>query len=300
MNDLLILPFDHRGSMLARIFGVKDRQPTEEEKASFSDLKEMVFEGFLKSLEAGVPKGISGVLVDEQFGSGILRKAKEMGVITAMSMEKSGQDEFDFEYTDWRKHVESFEPTYCKVLVRYNTRGNLESNQRQLQRLKEISDFLRETKRFLLFELLVPPTPDQLKACDNSKEVFDQKLRPKLMLEAIRQLQQGGVEPRVWKLEGVDKEDDAKALVSQVRSGGRDAGVITLGRGESKEKVMEWLRVGAKIQGVVGFAVGRTIFLDAMLNYKTGKMSREEACSLVAGNYKEFVDLWFSVRGTRK
>src|SRR3989344_2138560 len=125
-----------------------------------------------------------------------------------------------------------------------------------------------------------------------SKHNYDSSLRPSLMVETIRLLQENGIEPDVWKLEGVDKEQDARALVTQVQSGGRKAGIITLGRGEDKEKVREWLKVGAGISGIIGFAVGRTVFWDAMKGLKEGKLTHEQAVELVADTYKEFVDLW--------
>ena len=43
--------------------------------------------------------------------------------------EKSGQDEFDFEYgDDFGAHIEKFNPTFCKVLVRYNPEGDAALN----------------------------------------------------------------------------------------------------------------------------------------------------------------------------
>ena len=51
--------------------------------------------------------------------------------------EKSGQDEFDFEYgEDFAEHIEAFHPTFCKVLVRYNPEGDAALNRRQAARLK--------------------------------------------------------------------------------------------------------------------------------------------------------------------
>jgi 5-dehydro-2-deoxygluconokinase len=117
-------------------------------------------------------------------------------------------------------------------------------------------------------------------------------MRPKLMVESLKEIQQTGVEPSVWKLEGVANPDDAKTIVKQAQSGGRKAGVITLGRGESKEKVQEWLAVGAKISGIIGFAVGRTIFWQPLADHKAGTISKDEAIERIAQNYADFVNLW--------
>ncbi len=292
-GDLLVLAFDHRGSFMEKLFGIKGRVPTEQETADISGFKKVVYEGFLKALEGGVPKQIAGILVDEQFGSAIVTDAKARGVTFAMPCEKSGQDEFDFEYgSDFGKHVEKFSPSFCKVLVRYNTEADATANKRQLARLAQLNGYLAASGRAFLFELLVPATPAQLAQSNGDKHAYDSQMRPKLMVAAMHEIQQSGVEPDIWKMEGVDSPDDARAIVAAAQAGGRKAGVITLGRGESREKVGEWLKVGAGISGVVGFAVGRTIFWDALAGLREGKHSRQQAIDAIAANYTDFVNLW--------
>jgi myo-inositol catabolism protein IolC len=297
-RELLILAFDHRTSFTEKMFGIKNRQPTLEEKRQISDYKKMIFEGFKLALKKGVPKEIAGLLVDEEFGADILKEAKKEGLTFAMPVEKSGQDEFDFEYgEDYPKHIEKFDPTLVKVLVRYNPEGDGEMNKRQLQRLRNLNDYLRSIKKPFLFELLVPPTPKQLSQVNGSKETYDREIRPKLMVKAIQQIQDAGIEPQIWKLEGVEKTEDAKAVVKQAQKNGRKAVVITLGRGEAKEQVQKWLQVGAKIPGIIGFAVGRTIFWEPLSEYKNGKVGKSEAIEKIAQNYTEFSNLWLNERG---
>jgi myo-inositol catabolism protein IolC len=294
-KELLILAFDHRSSFLEKMFGIKNRQPTVEEKRMIEDYKKIIFEGFKLSVTKSVPKEIAGLLVDEECGSSVLRDAKKEGLTFAMPVEKSGQEEFDFDYgEDFDKHIEEFDPSFVKVLVRYNPESDKALNKRQLQRLKKLSDYLAKNKRPFLFELIVPATATQLAKLGGSKEKYDQELRPKLMVDSIKEIQDAGVEPVIWKLEGVDKPESAKAVVKQAQSGGRNVGVITLGRGESKEKVQEWLKVGAKIPGIIGFAVGRTIFWQPLADYKAGKTIRKEAVEQVARNYQEFAELWLT------
>jgi 5-dehydro-2-deoxygluconokinase len=294
-KQLLILAFDHRASFLEKMFEIKNRKPTPEEKKQIEDYKKTIFEGFKLSIKKSVPKEIAGLLVDEEFGSGVLREAKKNGFAFAMPVEKSGQEEFDFEYgEDYVKHIEEFDPTFVKVLVRYNPESEVNLNERQLQRLKKLSDYLALKKRTFLFELIVPALPAQLAKLEGSKEKYDMELRPKLMVESLKEIQAAGVEPSIWKLEGVDKPESAKAVVKQAQSNGRKVGVITLGRGESKEKVQEWLKVGAKIPGIIGFAVGRTIFWQPLADLRAGKINRKEAVEKVAQNYIEFTDLWLN------
>jgi myo-inositol catabolism protein IolC len=292
-KELLILAFDHRASFLEKMFEIKNRQPTSGEKKQIEEYKKIIFEGFKLSLKMNVPKKIAGLLVDEEFGSDVLREAKKNGLTFAMPVEKSGQEEFDFDYGEnFAKHIEEFDPSFVKVLVRYNPENDVTLNKRQLQRLKTLSDYLAQKKRAFLFELIVPSLPAQLAKLGGSKEKYDQDLRPKLMVESIKEIQAAGVEPAIWKLEGVDKPESAKAVVKQAQSNGRKVGVITLGRGESKEKVQEWLKVGAKIPGIIGFAVGRTIFWQPLSDHKAGKTTRKEAVEQIAKNYQEFTELW--------
>ncbi len=297
-KDLFILPFDHRGSFLAKLFGIKDREPTAEETKTVSQYKYMIYEGFKKSLKDGVPADKSGILVDEQFGSEIIADAAKNGWSTAVCAEKSGQDEFDFEYGhQYEEHITKIDPTFVKVLVRLNPEGDESLNHRQMQRLKRISEFCHKEHRKFMFELLVPATESQLSACGGSVAQFDATMRPKLMVKAMEALQKFGVEPDVWKLEGIETAQDSRAVADQARVGGRKfVGVIVLGRGENAEKVRTWLSVAAKTPGVIGFAVGRTVFWDALKGFKDGKLSREKAIGMIADNFRGFCELWIQAR----
>lgn len=293
----MILAFDHRATFSQKMFGIKGRDLTSAEREQIAAYKRVIFEGFKTAVEKGVSKDIAGLLVDEEFGAEILREAKKRGFTFAMPVEKSGQDEFDFEHgEDYPMHIERFDPTLVKVLVRYNPCGDVMVNQRQLQRLHGLSDYLRSIRKPFLFELLVPATSGQLGEVGGSKEVYDREVRPGLMVEAVGQVQDAGVEPNVWKLEGVEKAGDAEAVVAQAQRDGRRAAVITLGRGESKEQVQTWLRVGAGIRGIIGFAVGRTIFWEPLVEYRAGKIDRAAAVEKIGRNYLEFADLWMGVR----
>ncbi len=292
-TQLLILAFDHRGTFVEKMLGVKGRRPTQEESSMVSEYKDIIYDGFLQALEKGVPKEVAGILCDEEFGSRVLSDARRKGIAFAVPAEKSGQDEFDFEHgNEFRKAIERIQPTFCKVLVRYNPEGDSEVNRRQVTRLKQLSDYLSERKTGFLFELLVPPTVKQLESVDGNKHAYDAKSRPRLMVQAMNDFQDAGIEPDLWKLEGVENASDAAMLVAQAQAGGRNAGVITLGRGESAEKVREWLEVGARVKGIVGFAVGRTIFWDALTGYREGKLSRKQAVDAICARYMTFVKVW--------
>jgi 5-dehydro-2-deoxygluconokinase len=231
--------------------------------------------------------------VDEQFGEAILRDAAEKGFTFACPAEKSGQEEFDFEYgEDFAAHIEAIHPTFCKVLVRYNPESDPELNRRQAERLKRLSDYLQSANRSLfMFELLVPAEKAQLDKVGGDKKVYDRDLRPALMEQTIKDLQDAGVEPDVWKIEGLDRREDCEKMVATARAGGRDAvGCIILGRGEDDQKVREWLTTAAAVPGFIGFAVGRTDFWDPLVAWRDKKISRESAVTEIAMRYREFVD----------
>ena len=290
---LYVLPFDHRGSFQSKMFGWKG-QLNADQTAQIATFKEIIYDALKAAVSGGVPKAKAGILVDEQFGAAILHDAAKQGFITACPAEKSGQDEFDFEYgADFGKHIEMFNPTFCKVLVRYNPGADKDMNQRQAKRLRELSDHLKKTNRLYMFELLVPAEPQQLKQCGDDKKRFDREVRPGLMVQAIHELQDAGIEPDVWKIEGLDSRDDCAKVVTAVRRGGRDkVGCIVLGRGEDDKKVRQWLQVAAPVPGFIGFAVGRTTFWEPLVAYRDKKASREDAAKRIAASYREWVDLF--------
>jgi len=293
-RPLYILPFDHRGSFETKMFGWHDPLSTEQ-TAEIAAAKRVIYDGFETAVAGGVPKDKAGILVDEQFGAAILRDAAARGRTIACPAEKSGQDEFDFEYgEDFAAHIEAFHPTFCKVLVRYNPEGDRALNQRQSDRLRRLSDYLhRQSQSLFMFELLVPAEKAQLERLGGDRKAYDLELRPQLMVQAIEQLQDAGVEPDVWKIEGLDRRADCEKMVAAARRGGRTSvGCIVLGRGEDDRKVHEWLRTAAGVPGFIGFAVGRTAFWEPVVGWREKKTSRQAAVDEIARRYRDFVDVF--------
>jgi myo-inositol catabolism protein IolC len=293
-GKLYILAFDHRGSFQKKMFGIQG-DPTPEETETIADAKRLIFEGMELAVQRGVDAAATGVLVDEQFGSDIPQRAKQENLVLAMPVEKSGQDEFDFQYgADFGEHINTFDVDFAKVLVRYNPEGDAEMNERQLGRLKELADWLHANDRKFLFELLVPAEDAQLESVGGDTDRYDAELRPKLMKQAIKEIQDFGIEVDVWKIEGVDAREDAEMLAEQTRSGEGREGVVCvlLGRGASDEKVDHWLRQAAPVDGFVGFAIGRSIWWDALKGFLGGDLEREAAAEKVADNYLRFVKVY--------
>jgi myo-inositol catabolism protein IolC len=292
-KPLHMLAFDHRGSFAKGLFGI-DGTPSPDERERIADTKRVIYEAFEVALQRGAPREGAGILVDEEFGADVARRAVAVGAVLAMPVEKSGQDEFDFEYgDDFARHVEAFDPTFAKVLVRYNPEGDRELNRRQAERLARLGAWLAANGRKYLFELLVPATAEQLDAVGGDKAAYDLELRPDLAVATIRELQEAGVEPDVWKIEGLDRRADCERVSAQARSGGRDGvACIVLGSGADAEGVRRWLEAGAGVPGYVGFAVGRTLWHAELEGYVGAALPRPAAVGRIAANYLSMIDAY--------
>ena len=294
-GKLYILAFDHRGSFQKKMFGIEG-DPSPEQTDTIADAKHLIFEGLLKATKEGVDPHATGCLVDEQFGAptGIPSQSKEHGLLLAMPVEKSGQNEFDFDYgDDFGAHIEKFDPDFSKVLVRYNPDGDAEMNQRQSERLKRLADWLHENDRKFLFELLVPAEDHQLEQVGGDTDRYDAELRPELMRRAIVEFQEAGIEADIWKIEGIDSQEDCRRISETCRRDGRDGVIcVVLGRGANDEKVDHWLRQGAPVEGYAGFAIGRTIWWDALKGFLDNNLERDEAASQIAEKYLRFVQVY--------
>lgn len=287
-----MLAFDHRRSIRG-LFGISG-EPSSREAELIAEMKLLVFTGLLEATGQLPDGGRAGFLVDEEFGCEVLDLARTEDVVAAVAVERSGQAELQFEYGDsFSEHIERFDPELVKALVRFNPGGDPELNERQIERLRRLSGWLESSGRELLFELLVPPVPHQLRALGNDRGRFDAELRPDLVCAAIAQLQDAGVEASIWKIEGLESDEDCKRVASICRRGGRDqVDCLILGRGADEKKVEHWLEVAAKVEGFGGFAVGRTIWWDAIAGHLTGDLTRAETIDVVAARYLHFVDVY--------
>ncbi|HQT90312.1 MAG TPA: DUF2090 domain-containing protein [Acidiphilium sp.] len=296
-RPLYILPFDHRSSFERDLFGWHHTLLPEQVNKVI-EAKAVIYDGFKQALSMGVSGDEAGILVDPQFGASILADARDNGILTCMPVEKSSQAEFQFDQGDrYAEAIEEFDPKFVKVLVRYNPEDDEALNRRQTARLKSLTDYLHANGRLFMFELLVPMTLEQSERLENNKAIYDRELRPSLMLGAIKELQNSGVEPDVWKIEGLDFPADCKKIVEAVQRGGRSTvSCILLGRGSTDQKVTAWLRNAGPVLGFTGFAVGRTSFWDALVQLRDCKITREVAVAQIANRYIEWIDVFQSAR----
>ena len=293
-EDLYILAFDHRGTITKGLLGVEGREPTQDEANKVSELKQIIFDGFLKANESGITGGNPAILVDETFGLEVQQKAKELNIKFAAPVEKSGQKVFDFEYGDqFREKINEIGADFVKILVRWNPDDEEEIRETQGNRIKELSDWLSENDKKFLLEFLVPATEEQLASVDNDQARYDSEIRPKLAVKVVEEMRERGADPDIWKIEGLDTSEDCEKVAHAIRTGDRgDVIAVVLGRGASDEKVNEWLRAGSSVEGYKGFAIGRSIFWDALKGFHEGEKSREEAVEEIAQSYLGFLSVY--------
>ena len=293
-QDLYILAFDHRGTITKGLLGVEGREPTQDEANKVSEMKQIIFDGFLKANEYGITGGDPAILVDETFGLEVQQKAKEMNIKFAAPVEKSGQKVFDFEYGDeFGEKINEVGADFVKILVRWNPDDEEEIRETQGNRIKELSDWLTENDKKFLLEFLVPATEEQLASVENDQARYDSEIRPKLAVKVVEEMRERGADPDIWKIEGLDTSEDCEKVAQAIRTGDReDVIAVVLGRGASDEKVNEWLRAGSSVEGYKGFAIGRSIFWDALKSFHEGEKSREEAVEEIAQSYLGFLSVY--------
>ncbi len=294
-HPLFLLAMDQRSSLLEHTYGDDSGEPTDEADAQRVRAgKQLVYRGVLAALAAGASRARTGVLVDERYGAEVARLVTEAGLRLAMPIERSGEEWFQLEYgDDWVAHVDAFDPDLVKVLVRDNPAFDADERRGQAERLAEVSRTLHDAGRTFLVELLVPGTDEQQAATDD----YDRDVRPGLVVASIGYLQEHGVEADVWKLEGLDRTEDAERVVAAARAGGRDrVQCIVLGRDAPEEQVDHWLRTAAPVDGFVGFAIGRSNWEEALDEVVQQGLDHEAAERQIAANYRHFVDMWLEAR----
>ena len=293
-EDLYILAFDHRGTITKGLLGVEDREPTQDEANKVGEMKQIIFEGFLKANQSGITGGDPAILVDETFGLEVQQQAKEMKIKFAAPVEKSGQKVFDFEYGDqFGEKINEIGADFVKILVRWNPDDEEEVREIQGSRIKELSDWLTENDKKFLLEFLVPATEEQLASVENDQARYDSEIRPKLAVKVVEEMRERGADPDIWKIEGLDTAEDCEKVAAAIKTGDRENVIaVVLGRGASDEKVNEWLRAGSSVEGYKGFAIGRSIFWNALKGFHEGDKSRDEAVDEIAKSYLGFLSVY--------
>ena len=296
-EPLLILAMDHRASFGRSLFGVRNDRPDPGQQAAMQAAKQLIYAGLARA-RGRLPGGRAGVLVDERYGQAVIDQARSDGTILAVPVERSGRDWFELEWgRDWLEHVCSIRPEFAKVLIRDNPEFPAPQREQQFGLLRQVSDGLARLGVPLLYELLVPATSGQLAGARRTPDAYDRDLRPDLVIGVIADNQAAGVEPAIWKVEGLETTEAARAVVAQMRSGGRDGvRAIVLGRDAPADRLDHWLAVAAPVDGFVGFAIGRSIWEDPISDHNQGRATEEQTISRIAERYLDFARQYLAAR----
>jgi myo-inositol catabolism protein IolC len=100
------------------------------------------------------------------------------------------------------------------------------------------------------------------------------------------------VKVSVWKLEGFSK----KQWENVIKSTNKGSKIVLLGRGEDKSKVSKWMRDASGYKEIIGFAIGRTIFLEPLKEYQNNKSTKEETIKKISDNFNYFINLWTTLK----
>ena len=290
--NLYLLAVDHRRSF-EKLFGA-DESVDEATHARLDAAKVTVVDAL--KLAVGERPGLdgAGALLDDLYGSTAIESARRAGLVVAVAFERSGQAVLEFEHDDWAERIMRLaggpgeRAGLAKVLVRHRTDDDPDSRKLQLGRLREISDTCAGAGVEFLLEILTPFNDAERAAHDEAE--LENTVRPRLVAGAMAEIQDAGVEAAVWKVEGVSDEAGCKAILAGARAGGRDdVGVVVLGAGAPRDIVAAWLRAAA-VAGYRGFAVGRSIWADALRALDAGESDSSTAQHEIAANYLDMVD----------
>ena len=295
---LLLLAVDQRNSFERGLYGLKGPISPDQDARMTAD-KLLVYEALLGAV-SGLPAEVqAGILIDEQYGASVaeLASRSEGAISLAMPIEKSGEDWFEFAYgEDWVAHAEFFATDHAKVLVRDNPGFDRTRRERQAAQLAQVSRWASSNNRSLIIELLVPATDADTAAVSGDPTRYDRELRPGHAVTVMENLQDQGVEPAIWKVEGLDRREDAERIVNAARRNGRKADCILLGRHAPHDQLEQWIQVVAPMPGWIGFAIGRSIWWDALTGHLHGQLSADETRDQVRDAYLDFAHFYIAAR----
>lgn len=281
-SPLYMLAFDHRQVLRDLYPGV--------DTARLQDAKITVLDA-LESLSGSVPRESLAYLVDEEYGAAAASLARERGLYLAMPIEASRTKVLQLQFPDdYPDRFARYAPQSVKALVFHNPADDADRKKAQLDLLRRIGEFAREQQRDYLLEVLITPTSEQLERSGGDLAGFRANLFPELLADSIGEMQEHGIEPDIWKIEGLHTVQDAVDVAAQANRDGRDhVRCIVLGSGESPATVQRWLSNASAVPSFAGFAIGRTIWNEPLADLFAGRVSRDEAIGTMARSFAELI-----------
>lgn len=266
------LPFDHRNNLAKQILHC-DYPFSATDLVRAQDLKKLVFEAIMKARDTYQGSGSLGSLFDEETALEVIQTAQAAGLPVTVSMEKSGTPTLELIHgDDFGQALLKLKPTYGKLLVHYHP-GNEIENIPQRALMKKVADFCNTNGFPLMLELLFD-APDDQRTTNHVIQAFDE-------------IHADNIKVGLWKIEGFNDAEAWKTIAPHAQ-----APMIILGRGQDQAAVEKWVQAAAQSGVVDGFAIGRTIFEEALSAYVAGILDRPAAIQKITDNYLHFIHLW--------
>ena len=291
-NPLFIVALDDRVDFCAEVLNTSGA-PTAAEREQAAGLKRLVFEGITTAIENGLAKSRVGLWADSDLGESVLLRARAMSM-TAVSSPGSGAHALGKLNVD-----------YTGVQLIFNPDSPKETRNELLARLKIVSDKARDESMPLLIELDAAPTPTQTEMYGGAQEA-----RSMLLLAAVQQLQDSGVEPATWVFEPVSDEKYTAALAAQTHlddrnntrmlllvSGDLAQGQVATGLSAPEKQVV---RLAARTHGIDGLLIGPGSYYRHLVQFNESLIERTVAIGAIASYLNETDDIFEKSRAASK
>lgn len=298
-----ILAVDHRVDICTELLEAPPGQPSAAAMERAAQLKDIVFGALMNSVEAGVPKSQAGLWSESNIGEAALLRARAMSLKTAVSIERPRVAEFQLEDAlGFATTLKRLAATYAAARVSYNPDGDISTNQSQRLQLRRITEVSRSEGPRMLLELNVSPTDEQREAGGKNGS-WERQVRPALLVRAIRDLQDAGIEPHIWAFEPPMEPTAAATIVAQAFVDDRRPAVLfAVGNDaamEPKSPVHDdiaWL--AARTTGVSGLVIGPAAYYRYLASHVSGDLTRDATLAAISERYRRLRSLFTEARRT--
>ncbi|WP_292330454.1 5-dehydro-2-deoxygluconokinase, partial [Mesorhizobium sp.] len=229
-----------------------------------------------------------GMLIDEKYGrDAMFEFARHSFSWLGRPVELPGSRPLRFEFSqDIGSQLTEWPVDHCiKCLCFYHPDDPEALKVEQQQKLRALFEAARKVGRELLVEIIAGKHG---------------KLDDTTIPRALEELYALGIKPDWWKLEP-QASAGAWAKIEQVivRNDPWCRGVVLLGLEAPQDELVAAFAATANAPIVKGFAVGRTIFINAAEQWLAGRMSDDEAIADMASRFEQLTEAWLAARGRK-
>ncbi|MRG56553.1 5-dehydro-2-deoxygluconokinase [Phyllobacterium sp. SYP-B3895] len=226
-----------------------------------------------------------GMLIDEKFGrEAMFEFARHNFDWLGRPVELPGSRPLRFEFSqDIGSQLAEWPVDHCiKCLCFYRPDDPAALKEEQQAKLQSLFEAARKVGRELLIEIIA----------GKHGEVDDNTIP-----QALEELYALGIKPDWWKLEPQASAVAWKKIEAVIEKNDPWCrGVVLLGLEAPHDELEAAFVATAGAPIVKGFAVGRTLFMDAAENWLAGRISDEAAIDDMAGRFEKLTKAWLASR----